>query len=69
MAQFLKSAQLADYYRVTEMDIWRGRIDAEFDSQRLAGLDGFLQLLAKLVAGNDLRGSFCQESYLLIDSH
>ena len=38
VAQVLKRPQLADHDRVAEVDVGRGRIDAEFDAQGFAGL-------------------------------
>src|SRR5215471_11944915 len=67
MPQVLKVLQLAQQDRVTEMQIWCGRIESGFDEKRLAGGAGFLELFAKLGLLDDFRGTFLDVGQLFVD--
>ena len=69
VAQFLKRAQLANHHRVTEMNVGRGRIRAEFHTQWLAGLGRLFQLRSQFVFANYFGGAFAQISKLFVYRH
>ena len=67
MPHVLKMFELADEDGVAEVQIRRGRVEAGFHAQRLAGGTRFLQLLAQLGFANDFRRAFTNVGELLVD--
>ncbi len=69
VAQLLKSAELANYDCVAQMNIGSGRIGPKLHAQRLAGFGRLLELRTQFGLANDLGGPFAEISELFVDVH
>ena len=67
--EILKVLHLAKHYRVTQMQIWRGGVEANLDRQRLSGFLGFLKSVPQVFGCDDLSRTLYKIGQLFIDRH
>ena len=67
MAQILKMFQLADDYRVAEVNIGSGRVHTELGAKGFASLARFFELCTELFLADDLEHAFFQIGELFVN--
>src|SRR5205814_4897482 len=63
MAELLEVPHLAHHHGVTDVDVGRGRIESDFDRERLTAL----QLRAQVVLLDEIDRSLREERHLLVE--